>query len=362
MIKYSIGLGFTSNCNMNCPFCYSKNKRKDSRDLSIDDWISFVHTNHVYIKNINYGTGENTTSEDWYSFVLYVREKYPEIRQALTTNGSLAYITRNDIRKKKILTECIDEIDVSLDFGEQNLHNYYRGNPNAYSWALETLEYCNKYGKDPTIVMLGIDDTLTENNLSKIFEIAKVYNAKVRINLYRPVDLKSKIKPVSFEKIECLFHWINRNQIFLSVSDPLFSSLHFENYVKRDPSGISSVRIIQNGDIFPSTYLLSPELKMGNIKDFEFSKINNNIIRNMIKQISLPLFCEDCPIHDSCGGGVLDRRYLWYGSFEECDPYCPAKNGISKANIQSMDRYLISDKSFNSVHDGYLPTLFFGFK
>lgn len=362
MIKYSIGLGFTSNCNMNCPFCYSKSKRLNSSDLAIHNWIAFIDRNKEYIKNINYGTGENTTSEEWYSFILYIRDNYPEIRQALTTNGTLAYVVKNDAEKRKIIIKCIDEIDVSLDFGKPDMHNYYRGSSNAYNWVLDTLEFCNGYAKDATIVMLGIDDVLTEANLSSVFAIAKIYNAKVRINLYRPVDKKSNITPVSYDTIKRLFHWIGDNQKFLSISDPLFSSVYFGDYVKNDPSGISSVRIIQNGDIFPSTYLLLPELKMGNIKDFDFSEVDNNRIGSMIQKLTLPSFCDDCPIKDSCRGGVLDRRYLWYGSFEECDPYCPAKNGIKKENIPFMKRYTIANEEFNSVHDGYLPTLFFGFK
>lgn len=362
MTKYSLGLGFTSKCNMNCPFCYSKSKRLNSFDLDIHNWKTFIDKNYEYINSINYGTGENTTSEEWYSFVSYIREMYPEIRQALTTNGSLAYVTKMDARKKKIIIRCIDEIDVSLDFGNPDMHNYYRGNSNAYNWALDTLAFCNKYEKEPTIVMLGIDDTLVNDNLSSIFGIAKEYNAKVRINLYRPVDKKSNITPASYNTIDNLFRWIGNNQRFLSISDPLFSSIHFDDYVKNDPSGVSSVRIIQNGDIFPSTYLLLPELKMGNIKDFNFSEINNNSIRKTIQKLELPVFCEDCPIKDTCRGGVLDRRYLWYGSFEKCDPYCPVRNGIRKEDIPLLERYTIDKEEFHSVHDGYLPTLFFGYK
>lgn len=38
---YSVGLGFSSNCNMNCPFCYSRAKRNEGRDLSLDVWYDF---------------------------------------------------------------------------------------------------------------------------------------------------------------------------------------------------------------------------------------------------------------------------------------------------------------------------------
>lgn len=358
---YSIGLGFTSNCNMNCPFCYSRNKRNNRSDLSIRKWIEFINLNHVQIKDINYGTGENTTSDEWYQFIAYVRRHYPKIKQALTTNGSLAYIISSNSEKESIITNCIDEIDVSLDFGDSDIHNYYRGNKNAFTWALRTLEYCQNTKKDSTIVMLGIDDTLEIDNLESIFKIAKCYNAKVRINLYRPVDSTSNIKPASYSKIMELFHWVNLHHEFLSISDPLFSSMFFPNNTKKDPSGISSIRILQNGDIFPSTYLLTPELKMGNILNFDLSTIKTNSIYSLISDLSLPIFCSDCAIKNTCRGGALDRRYLWYGSFAECDPYCPCKNGVQKEDISILEKYSISQKEFHSVHDGYLPTLFFGY-
>ena len=42
MRKWNIGWGVVSNCNMNCQFCYSQSKRKNSRDLEYADWIKFI--------------------------------------------------------------------------------------------------------------------------------------------------------------------------------------------------------------------------------------------------------------------------------------------------------------------------------
>ena len=82
MKKWNIGWGTVSNCNMNCQFCYSKHRRKNSRDLGFSDWIRFIDENHEKINSINYGTGENTLKEDWFDLVAYIRKNYPQIRQA----------------------------------------------------------------------------------------------------------------------------------------------------------------------------------------------------------------------------------------------------------------------------------------
>ena len=96
MKKWNIGWGTVSHCNMNCQFCYSKHKRKDSKDLKYNDWIKFIDENHSKINSINYGTGENTLDETWFDLVAYIRRNYPQIRQALTTNGHLSEAVKKE--------------------------------------------------------------------------------------------------------------------------------------------------------------------------------------------------------------------------------------------------------------------------
>lgn len=58
-------------------------------NVGIKDWISFVDRNSENIDSINYGTGENSLLDDWYEFVSYVFKNYPDIKQAITTNGTM---------------------------------------------------------------------------------------------------------------------------------------------------------------------------------------------------------------------------------------------------------------------------------
>ena len=87
MEKFNVGWGITNLCNMNCRFCYSKDTRKSTEDTNLKDWIKFIDENHNYIDSINYGTGENVISDDFFEFVQYVRKNYPSITQSLTSNG-----------------------------------------------------------------------------------------------------------------------------------------------------------------------------------------------------------------------------------------------------------------------------------
>lgn len=158
---------------------------------------------------------------------------------------------------------------------------------------------------------------------------------------------------LSFNKLIEGLKYINQNYKILQICDPLISSAFVDSHVpNEDPSGINSLRILSNGNITPSTYLISNNFVIDNIKT---SKVLQNIKCNMIERI-IPKDCKDCKYKESCSGGVFDRRYLWYKTFEARDPYCPyrAENYDADLNIK-----LSSDDSFQSIHDGYLPTMFF---
>ena len=144
MKKYNVGWGITNACNMNCKFCYSKDRRAVLNDINIENWKAFIDQNYKYIDSINYGTGENAINDDFFYFVRYVRENYPSITQSLTTNGYISEKVKNNKEFYDIYLECIDEVDVSLDFALEEKHNYFRGQNKAYLWAIKTLEMLQK--------------------------------------------------------------------------------------------------------------------------------------------------------------------------------------------------------------------------
>ena len=164
MRKWNIGWGPVSHCNMECQFCYSKYRRKDIKDLKYKDWKKFIDQNQAYIASINYGTGENTLDRDWFRLTDYIRVNYPEIRQALTTNGYLSEAVKNK-EHLDIFIRSLDEIDVSLDFSDEEKHGELRGQPKAYQWALKTLELCQTYAKQATMVFLGSKVNLYKENI-----------------------------------------------------------------------------------------------------------------------------------------------------------------------------------------------------
>lgn len=356
MKKWNIGWGTVSSCNMNCQFCYSKHRRKESKDLGYNDWVKFIDENHYRINTINYGTGENTLDKEWFRLVAYIRKNYPEIRQALTTNGHLSEAVK-DPECMTAFVDGIDEIDVSLDFYEKDKHIEFRGQPKAYEWAINTLALCQKYGKPATIVFLGSEKNVNHENIDGLFNIAKKYGAILRMNMYRPtegVNEFSKQFIISYDTFVDALIYISEKYNILSMNDALFSSFLTDETVE-DPSGDRSIRVLADGSITPSTYLIDEDYIVANIRDTNVLEEleNKNLLSKIVEKI-IPNECTECVYAETCAGGVYDRRYLWYGTLDKRDPYCP---GVFTKKVKKVIKTV--DLKFESVHDGYLPTIFF---
>lgn len=356
MKKFNIGWGLTNLCNMNCKFCYSKETREKIKDISITDWKKFVDENNEQIDSINYGTGENAILDDFFYFVAYVRKMYPNIVQSVTTNG---YISKRVLEKSEfmdIFRNSIDEVDVSLDFADADKHCNFRGQSQAYNWAIQTLELLKNINKKATIVFVGFEETMKKENIDGLFEIAKKYNALLRLNIYRPVSesraINEKFK-LTYQTLNEILKYINEKYEVVGLSDVLIGNLYTDDSNIKENTGKGSIRILPNGNICPSTYLISEKYSNKyNIKD---EKVLSKIYFETFEKAKVPKECEGCIIKDKCKGGVYDRRILWYGTLIERDPYCPIRYNeeIPKR------KFKIKKHGRISVHDDYLPTMFF---
>lgn len=354
--KINIGWGLTNICNMNCEFCYSKKARKEGKSCGIEDWKKFVDQNHSRIDSINYGTGENTLIDDFFYFVKYVRENYPEITQSLTSNGHLFEKVSKNPEFMQIYKDCIDEVDVSLDFFDEERHIKFRGQPLAYKWALNTLKMLKEDNKKATIVFVGFEETLKKENIDGLFKIAKENNALVRLNIYRPVSNIEEINKrfiLSYDTLKEALDYIYENYKIITLSDVLFGNVftNQENVVEN--TGIGSIRILPDGNICPSTYLISKSQrsKYYITEDYVLDKLNFTDF----EEAPIPKECSKCKYENTCKGGVFDRRILWYGTLEKRDPYCP----FSVKRKFPEKKYNVTKIGRTSVHEEYLPTMFF---
>ncbi len=353
--KWKIGWGVTDQCNMGCRFCYSSRVRRNGQLLPLEILKTFVDRNNPHIESINYGTGENTLSPIWNELLLYITRTYG-IPQALTTNGSLAPLVKEN-PDREIILASLAEVDVSIDFADPQKHCAMRRHENAYQWALDTIKLCRERGIQTTIVVLGIDETLTIDNLRGIFDLAQLYGTFIRINIFRP-NHHQHMQPLSYQALQRALSFILENHSVASLGDRLLSALIIGRAVP-EMTGRTSLRILPNGSITPSTYLVSPEWWLADIQnarlgDGSLAKLFQN---NLAEESASLEACAPCTVKDICKGGVLDRRIIWYGSLRERDPYCVSR--YQETAWQWKPATEIEYVEGPKIHDGYLPTLIF---
>lgn len=356
--KWHVGWGYTARCNMACSFCYSKSARSASKepDSSSEQAMQFLSRNAQSIDSINWGTGENPLCDAWWELVHEIHETYPGIRQSLTTNGSLVLHRGHERNGAARLMGCLNDLDVSIDFADPVRHNALRGHEHAFQMAVECLAFAAAHDVPRSIVMLGIEETLQPRALDALFALAAAHGANVRINIYRPVPGLS-LTPPSYETVrDALVHIISHYRV-VALSDPLFGAL-FDRSAP-DPSGVSSCRILPDGGVTPSTYLVTAKWIAAHLSDIaEMDRLSTTAPFRALQNGSLPGRCCSCPLASSCGGGAKDRRILQGGSLASPDPYCPFENG-DDGFARRTNPPTYSDPGVSLVHVGYLPTLVF---
>lgn len=359
--RWKVGWGFTAKCNMGCPFCYSRDTRRKgapSPEQNLAICTAFIEQNAEAIESINWGTGENALDDKWWLLIQRIRDRHPCILQAVTTNGFLGHECHTSPARRDLFIRCIDDVDVSLDFADAERHNTLRAHQRAFGWAITTMETCGTTGKPCSIVMLGCEETLTKKNLDGVFGLANQYGCCVRINILRPTE-GVRMTPPAYDTVKLAVCHIIHNHAVVSLADPLFAGLFGRE--AKDASGVSSLRILPDGNITPSTYLVEAPWIAGSIADgksFALSDLTQRDAFLGLADSHIPSGCQDCPIREVCRGGAKDRRVLWYGTLAERDPYCPTRHdNDTQWGTSGILRSAVTNGPF--VHDGYLPTLIF---
>lgn len=358
-IKWKIGWGLSNRCNMACKFCYSRKVRREQKNLDniIQIGVDFVQRNRDKIDSINFGTGEPTVEPAFFRFCDQLNKVAPNVTLGVTTNGNLAKAV-NDPYNMDVFIRCIEDVDVSLDFGNAEQQDESRNCEGAFKGVIETLKLCQKFGKNATVVSVMHKFNCSYSNFSSMIRIARLYNASFRINILRPTVDFSFALP--YKNLKDNFINLIHEYEVESIADPLLAALVEADCPNGDPTAESSFRILPNGYVTPSTYLLDANWQAKRLDEIDnIDSMHELDSFKTIKSVEIPYSCEKCTMREKCKGGVFDRRWLWYYDFSENDPYCPLRFADSLDWKQMSGDVIYSKERKSFVHDGYLPTLIF---
>ncbi|MEO6502777.1 MAG: radical SAM protein [Jatrophihabitantaceae bacterium] len=95
-----------------------------------------------------------------------------------------------------------------------------------------------------------------------------------------------------------------------------------------DPSGITDLNVLSNGDVYPVTLMSGvPAARCGSMRTAELDDIWNEspvlqALRGMTRR-DLPETCQSCTLEPVCGGGSRARAWILSGRLDGPDAACP---------------------------------------
>jgi len=356
-VGWTVGWGFTTRCDLRCPFCYSSEVRHSLQlpELDITQAEQFLAKNGKSIHAINFGTGECLLSPT-FPLLLELCNKYaPHAQVAVTTNGTFADLSSNVL---SAVTQYISECDVSLDFAQPDEHDRWRGKKGIWQRAMTAIELAIEFGLSTSIVMIGTAQTLKEENIQGLLKISEAYQVALRINLYMPTFGDYSFIP----SIESVFTTLSILKTWSSAvcsSDRLIGNIIGNHGSDLYTETKRSCRILPDGSISPSTYLIkAPWLIQSTLSNVVLTNILDTEPFIRYTSPPVPVDCEKCSMLPECKGGSIERRWLWAHSLERPDPLCPKLYHAKHNIVPLLPKGKVLEKwPGPTIHLDYLPTI-----
>ena len=303
---YSVGIGLTNDCNLNCAHCY--------RDTQTINYISLDQVKKICdsipVDAIGMGTGENILNPEFIEIASYLNQI--GVKLSIASNGHSLTTAPEHILK------MFSDVELSIDFPTEHEQDTFRGLGN---WALvhEAIERCQNLGIEVSIL-----STLMCTNFDKMDQmvtLARLNGCNLRVNAYQAV--KTDFFRLSYDQF-----WEGYTRLFstgmvVSCSEPVVRAVMGLDDV-RSPCGRQSIRINPRGQIIPCVYW--PVLDKDRLGIEDLSALGNQVFdeSHFLNARSDPPVATDCP----CRGGCASRRALNH-ELNTHDEYCPWVKGDS---------------------------------
>lgn len=345
MIK-SIGWGF-GQCNMRCKDCYHASGQH-APEYSYDKLIGIADKICPTIESINYGTGELLYNPCTVPLVEYISDRYPLVKQAVTTNGFTV-----SLMPKEIVKKAFHDVDVSIDFPDPERQKEFRRHPKSWDWAIESLKICRALGVESSIVTCVTSQT-SDKDILKLLELASKFNTSWRCSWFRNTGRGKEKYRLSSDRFWKIIRLLAKETVFESMPDPLLVGILGKTEQKGCPCGILSCRIQTNLEVTPCVFLKGRDWSSGSLLEMGLGRIYISEPFNRIRTRE-PELCLGCEFWEACRGGCASRAYLHSGGLNQPDDYCPVINNLPQELWQGIEINILNKTE--KVHGGYLCTL-----
>lgn len=361
----NIGWTLGNDCPCKCKHCYSFDVRKKGVDLTkelADRVLSQIFK--LPVRTVNIGGNEPifTSGLDAEKSLL------PYILQQLHKKGIDVGITTSGIslvKTKELFPDSLtilNDVDISLDSPHASEHNENRGG-NTFHYAIEALEICREHHIHSGIILCAMNWNFTVDRLEMLIELAKQYQATIRINMLKPVEKRHFELIPSLEQVQAGYKYLFEHCDVIDLSEPTLARTAGHQVVQGCSCGTNSMRInsiTPDGKIMISPCVYMHDFRVGDlltedIMDIVTSKPFQDFAYRKEHYQMIPE-CQDCNNADICRGGCFAMAYTYMkcakgnADLFASDPYCTKELQDGSFNVR------FTNGEHNLVHQNYLCT------
>jgi MoaA/NifB/PqqE/SkfB family radical SAM enzyme len=303
-VGYSVGIGLTNECNLECAHCYRDTGRVDRINLAQVKQICEA----IPVDALGMGTGENALHPEFVPIVEYLAGR--GIRLSLASNGySLTTIPESVLR-------AFHDVEVSIDFASEVEQDAFRGPGN---WALVQQAMARCAGSGVELSILATMMRTNYGQMGALVALARRNSANLRVNAYQPV--KNSLFRLSYAEFWDGYRRLFAEGLVVACSEPVVRAVMGLDGA-HSPCGHHSIRFSPRGQIIPCVYWPVDSQPMLGIEDLH--RLGTAVLESPAfrEARAQPPSAAACP----CQGGCASRRAL-NGRLDAHDEYCPWVRG-----------------------------------
>ena len=193
----TVFVSITSKCPLRCNHCYERENLSTDEFLSLNDLKAIIKKLKDYgVNHIQLSGGEPLSRFDDLLSLIDYSKKDADIW--INTSGFGLTREKALMLKKAGLTGA----EISLDHWDETSHNIFRGNENAYRWAIEAARNCSKANIITSFSLCATNSFVSKDNLLKFAKLASSLQVSF-IRLLEPKETATfNAKEVSLSDIQ----------------------------------------------------------------------------------------------------------------------------------------------------------------
>jgi radical SAM protein with 4Fe4S-binding SPASM domain len=216
------------------------------------------------------------------------------------------------------ITSSFDEIRVSLDGYNAEMHDYHRGS-GSFEKTTKAISLLEKSGARIRIAM-----TVTKKNVNDIELMAKKYGNKLIFQpLFNAGNAKNRNMAITGEEYYYALKKAKGVEPYAKIAPKL---MQLKNKgITKCAIGEGEISISHSGDVYPCHMLHLPEYYAGNIREKRIVEIyETSTVLSKTRNLSVLTrkTCKECPVRLLCSGSCRARALYLANDLDAADSFC----------------------------------------